>query len=97
MSSDLVSSTPLEKELEFLQTRQYDDIIIIDDCHMIGKKGLINRGRPGGVWPGYEYDWTNITEDRVRELMKPGYVLIKNEGGFHSDGPWAQWILVPQK
>ena len=32
--------TPLLKELEFLKNREYDDIIIIDDCRILGKKGV---------------------------------------------------------
>jgi hypothetical protein len=89
-----VSSNPLLVELEILMSRPYNDIIIIDDCRMIGKKDWINKGTTDGMWPEYEYDWTNITEQKILDMLKPGYVLIKNDLRLYSDGADDQWILV---
>jgi hypothetical protein len=89
-----VSSNPLLVELEILMARPYNDIIIIDDCRMIGKKDWINPGSKGGMWPEYEYDWTNITEEKILNMLKPGYVLLKNDIKTYTDGPPDQWILV---
>jgi hypothetical protein len=85
-----VSSNPLLSELAVLMTRDYNDIIIIDDCRMIGKKG--REGDGSTEWPFYDYDWTNITEAKVRAILKPGYILVKNPG--YSDGAPDQWILA---
>lgn len=94
---DGVSSAPLLTELALLQARPYNDIIIIDDCRMLGKRGWINKGSKGGMWPEYEYDWTAITEDAIRELMKPNYDIFKNNSGIFTNGPRDQWTLAPIK
>jgi hypothetical protein len=88
-----ISSCPLEGEMLALLNRPYDDIII-DDCRCIGNKGIINEGHGNSVYPEYEYDWTDITEDTIRDLMKPGYEIYKNTHGEYSDGPLDQWILA---
>jgi hypothetical protein len=89
-----VSSNPLLVELEILMARPYNDIIIIDDCRMIGKKDWINRGNTQGMWPEYEYDWTNITEQKILDMLKPGYILLKNDNRQYTNGAEDQWILV---
>ena len=89
-----VSSNPLIGELEVLMSREYNDIIIIDDCRMIGRKDFINRGVKNGLWPEYEYDWTNITEEKILSMLKPGYKLFKNNEYYYSDGAPDQWILA---
>ena len=40
------------------------------------------------------FDWLNITEDKILNLLKEGYNLLKNDGGKYSDGPDDQYILV---
>jgi hypothetical protein len=94
---DGVSSAPLLTELEILQARPYDDIIVIDDCRMLGKRDWINKGAKGGLWPEYEFDWTAITEDSIRARMKPGYEIFKNTNGQYTNGPRDQWILAIPK
>lgn len=89
-----VSSNPLLVELEILMARPYNDIIIIDDCRMIGKKDWINRGNTQGMWTEYEYDWTNITEQKILDMLKPGYILLKNDNRQYTNGAEDQWILV---
>ena len=91
-----VSNAPLLGELEILLARPYDDIIIIDDCRMLGQRGVLNPGAPSdSIWPEYEYDWTNITEEAIRARMKPGYEIFKNQGRNYSGGPnQDQWILA---
>jgi hypothetical protein len=94
---DGVSSAPLLTELEILQARPYNDIIIIDDCRMLGRRDWINKGQKGGMWPEYEYDWTAITEESIRARMKPGYDIFKNANGKYTNGPSDQWTLTIPK
>jgi hypothetical protein len=91
-----VSSAPLLTELAILQARPFNDIIIVDDCRMLGQRAWINPGAPAtAMWPEYEYDWTDITEEAIRNLMKPGYILLKQDHtGQYTDGPIDQWMLV---
>ena len=69
--------SPLLHELEILKNRDYDDIIIIDDCRCLGKKDVGGRENDP-IYPTTEYDWTDITEEKIINLIKPGYVLLKN-------------------
>jgi hypothetical protein len=41
-----------------------------------------------------KYDWSNITENNIVNLMKQGYILLKNDNGIYTDGPHDQYILV---
>lgn len=89
--------TPLLKELEFLKNREYDDIIIIDDCRLLGKSGT--AGTDGHhIYPTMEYDWTDITEEKIIKLIKPGYKLLQNTDfkylEYHRND---QYILVKSK
>jgi len=95
-----VSNAPLLEELDVLLSRSYDDIIIIDDCRMLGQRGILNPGAPPhATWPEYEYDWTNITEESIRERMKPGYEIFKNDAlEWIENSPISdRWILARAK
>jgi hypothetical protein len=87
--------TPLLFELEILKNRIYDDIIIIDDCRLLGKTGITGCGPDHPVYPTSTYDWRDITEDKIQNLMKPGYTFFKNDN--FTDGPSDQYILVKTK
>lgn len=92
-----ISNAPLLGELEVLLNRPYDDIIIIDDCRMLGKRAIMNPGaRPDSAWPEYEYDWTDITEQAIRNRMKPGYEIFKNNNLDLLEGQPIpdRWILA---
>ncbi len=84
--------TPLLLELEILKNRIYDDIIIIDDCRLLGKSGVFGASPDDPIYPTTSYDWRDITEDKIQNLMKPGYTLLKNNN--LTDGPSDQFILV---
>lgn len=84
---------PLLFELEILKNRKYDDIIIIDDCRLLGKTGICGCGPDHPVYPTMTYDWTNITYDKIISLMKEGYFLLKNDNGTYTDGAHDQYIL----
>lgn len=87
---------PLLYELEILKNRIYDDIIIIDDCRLLGKIGQC--GLPNHpIYPTMIYDWSNITEDKIINLMKEDYILLKNDGFKYTNGSEDQYILVKQK
>lgn len=87
--------TPLLYELEILKNRQqYDDIIIIDDCRLLGKTGEcgICPGHP--IYPTMNYDWSDIDENKITNLLKDKYILLKNGNHKYTDGPEDQYILV---
>jgi len=86
--------TPLLLELEILKNRNYDDIIIIDDCRLLGKTGVCGIDQPNTIYPIMTYDWSNITETNIKHLMKQGYVLLKNTNRIYTDGAEDQFILV---
>ncbi len=68
---------PLLYELEILKNREYDDIIIIDDCRLLGKTGICGCGDI--IYPIMTYDWQNITEEKIKMKMKENYILLKND------------------
>lgn len=87
--------TPLLFELEILKNRQFDDIIIIDDCRLLGKTGECGA-MYNPIYPPMIYDWRDITEDKIINLMKPGYLLLKNDNHQYTNGAIDQYILVKQ-
>ena len=86
--------TPLLFELEILKNRPYDDIIIIDDCRLLGKSGTCGCEPDHPIYPKMEYDWRNITEYEIFKLMKPGYVLLRNDEFKYTDGANDQFVLI---
>jgi hypothetical protein len=86
--------TPLLFELEIIKNRAYDDIIIIDDCRLLGKTGSTGCGPDNPIYPTMTYDWRNVTENNIIELMKQDYILLKNDNGLYTNGPSDQIILV---
>jgi len=87
---------PLLFELEVLKERKYDDIIIIDDCRLLGKTGICGAGDNHPVYPTMTYNWSNITENKIINLIKEGYILLKNDNHKYTDGAQDQFILVKQ-
>ena len=87
---------PLLFELEILKNRPYDDIIIIDDCRLLGKTGICGAEN-NPIYPIMTYDWSNITENGILNLMKEGYILLNNDNSVFTDGPHDQYILVKPK
>lgn len=89
--------TPLLYELEILKNRQYDDIIIIDDTRMIGKKGTCGFTEESlnySIYPLMNFDWTDITDKKIHELMKDRYIILKNDNSIFTDQQPDQYILV---
>lgn len=93
---DGFSSAPLLAELEIIMQRPYDDIVVIDDTRMFGKRDTLNPdAHPQSKWPSYDYDWTHITDESIRARLKPGYDIFKSQGREYSGGPnQDQWILA---
>lgn len=89
--------TPLLYELEILKERKYDDIIIIDDCRLIGKSGECGAGVDHPVYPVMKYDWTNITDEKIKKLLKDNYVVLNNDNKKYSSGEVDQYILYKRK
>ena len=89
--------TPLLLELQILKNRIYDDIIIIDDCRLLGKTGFCGCGPNHPIYPTMTYDWSNITENSIINLIKEGYTLLKNDNYKYTDGAEDQFILVKLK
>jgi len=89
--------TPLLFELEALYQRKYDDIIIIDDSRMFGNKNLSGFHKDeeySEIYPLIEYDWTDITLDKVRKFFKKDYILLENYKQTYTDGAFDQLILI---
>lgn len=86
--------TPLLFELEILQKREYDDIIIIDDCRLLGKMGECGAGPEHPIYPNMVYDWRDVTEEKIVALMKENYIVLKNTGHQYTDGAEDQIILI---
>jgi hypothetical protein len=40
------------------------------------------------------YDWSEITENKIITLMKEGYILLKNDNNEYTDGAKDQFILA---
>ena len=92
---DGFSSAPLLAEIEIIMVRPWDDIVIIDDTRMFGRRDRLNTGVKNYKWPEYDYDWTMITDESIRSRLKPGYDIFKNQGREYSHGPnQDQWILA---
>ena len=89
--------TPILKELELLNERKHNDIIIIDDCRLLGKKGTCGaHNHP--IYPPMQYDWTDVTEDKILEKIRPGYERLDNVGGIFSNEKHDQMIFfVPNQ
>jgi hypothetical protein len=85
---------PLLFELEILKNRNYDDIIIIDDCRLLGKTGICGAGDNHPVYPTMTYDWTGITVNSIVNLMKNDYILLANDNHKYTDGAVDQFILA---
>ena len=87
-------SNPLLHELDLLKARPYNDIIIIDDCRMLGVKGVFGAGPNHPIYPNTHYDWTDITENEILKRVKSHYMLLKNTSSIYTNGPADQYILV---
>lgn len=86
--------TPLLFELEILKNRIYDDIIIIDDCRLLGKSGVCGGDTNDLIYPRMFFDWSNITIESINALLKSNYKIIDNLNRQYSTGASDQLILV---
>jgi hypothetical protein len=84
--------TPLLKELEILRDRNYNDIVIVDDCRLLGKKGTC--GMPNhNIYPTMQYDWTDVTEEKILKALGPRYKRLLNTNGVFSNEKHDQMIF----
>jgi hypothetical protein len=86
--------TPLLFELEILKNRKFNDIIIIDDCRLLGKTGFCGCSDDHPIYPTMKYNWTDITLDKINILLKDDYTLLENINNVYTDGAQDQYILV---
>lgn len=84
--------TPLLKELNILKDRKYDDIIIVNDCRLLGRKGTCGTNNHP-VYPTMQYDWTNVTEENILEILRPRYQRLDNVNGVFSNYRHDQMIF----
>jgi hypothetical protein len=95
---DGFSSAPLLQELEIIMNRPHNDIVIIDDVRMFGLRGRLNHGAASEKWPDYDFDWTEINEKSIRDRLKPGYEIFKNQNQNYTISPnQDQWVLARAK
>jgi hypothetical protein len=83
--------TPLLDELAALNTSPLDDntVIVIDDVRMLGFKGLM----PGVHYHPFESDWTDITLERIKEIMGCRYSYVTNYSCWLTEGPEDQLVI----
>ena len=86
--------TPLLAELDILKQRPYNDIIVIDDCRLLAKKGSCGCSDDHPIYPTMKYDWSDVTLDGIVSRMKEGFVMYSNEHGTMTDGARDQLILA---
>lgn len=87
--------TPLIYELELLKHRLQNDIIIIDDCRLLGKSGICGVSKKHPVYPTMNYDWSSITIDSIKSQMKPEYSILENtHNRIYTTGAPDQIILT---
>jgi hypothetical protein len=97
--ADIDCDSPLLGELSCLQSRPFDDIIIIDDTSFFDAKGgeepqTLDEDQ---VWPRFAYDWSGITREAVLSRMKPDYGFLENTGSRYTLTPREdQLILYPR-
>jgi hypothetical protein len=60
---------PLLEELRAIATRPYNDVVIIDDMRLMGKKSW--SGEDGTDWPRAEFDFTEASLEAITEAC-PG-------------------------
>lgn len=75
--------TPILKELELLQKRDFDDLILIDDCRMLGKSGRAGNG--SNIYPFFNSNWSDITLNAIKSRLKPGYKIAWNGKSKYND------------
>lgn len=61
---------PLLEELGTICQRQQQDIVVIDDARLFGKKGISGGKRE--MYPRMEFDWREITNERIGEIANKG-------------------------
>lgn len=87
--------TPLIYELGLLKNRLQDDIIIVDDCRLLGKSGICGISKDDPVYPTMDYDWSSITIDSIKSQMKPEYSILDNtHNRIYTNGAPDQIILT---
>lgn len=93
------TDTPLLDELEIVRERTYDDIIIIDDISFLGAKGGAEPTKPitdNNIWPSFQYDWEDTTEEKVVKKMKKNYGVLSNKNLKMTTSPKEdQYIWYP--
>ena len=84
--------TPLLHELDIIAARNVaGDIVIIDDCRMLGRRG--ESGRAGNeYYPPMTFDWTHITLEHIRQRL-PRMEYLSNGEGTITDGPRDQLVF----
>jgi len=87
--------TPLLAELDLLLTRSQPDIIIIDDCRLLGQAGTCGAGDSDPIYPTMNYDWRAITAETIVDRLKPNYLIVNNTAQLYTTGASDQIILYP--
>ena len=85
--------TPLLEELKNIVSADLpgNNVIVIDDCRMLGRRGL---ALGGGDYEAFESDWSDITERHIVEIVGKNYVMLHNNLNHWSYGKMDQVILL---
>ena len=85
--------TPLLEELGTIAKANLsgNNVIVIDDCRMLGKRGM---ARGGGDYQAFESDWSEITEKHILQIVGTGYIKLHNNLNHWTYGKEDQIILL---
>ncbi|MBU1119521.1 hypothetical protein KKH43_06590 [Patescibacteria group bacterium] len=73
-----VEDVPLLDELKIIAKRTYQDIVIIDDAHIIGEKGIYGSN-DNPEYPPMHLDWTHISREKIYRIMQKESKVIWKE------------------
>jgi hypothetical protein len=85
--------TPLLEELKSIASANLpgNNVIVIDDCRMLGRRGL---ALGGGDYQAFESDWSDITERHIVEIVGENYIMLHNNLNHWTYGKIDQIILL---
>ena len=64
-----------------------------NDCRNLGKSGT--DGVPNDkIYPEMEYNWLNITLEKIKEILKDEFHVCYNDKHEYTDGEPDQIVLI---
>jgi len=88
-----IVESPLLSELHTLSQANLtaNCVIIIDDCRMLGKKGLTENSKN---YQAFDSDWSEITQEEISRILGTNWLRLTNNNRHWSDGKEDQFIFL---